>query len=55
MPSLWMPQINRTLCTGCGECITRCPTNALDKTAGKAALLDPELCTYCAECESTLR
>lgn len=47
----WMPQIDLTKCTGCGECITSCPTGALGWQAGKAALLHPELCTYCAVCE----
>jgi Na+-translocating ferredoxin:NAD+ oxidoreductase subunit B len=51
MTHLWMPQINKSLCTGCAECITHCPTNALGTFAGKAALIRPELCTYCAACE----
>lgn len=46
-----MPQINRSLCTGCGDCITVCPTHALGQVAGKAALLEPDACTFCAACE----
>lgn len=46
-----MPQIDRCKCIGCGECIARCPTNALAKLADKAALLYPSLCTYCTACE----
>jgi NAD-dependent dihydropyrimidine dehydrogenase PreA subunit len=46
-----MPQINQAQCIACGDCIARCPTGALGKQAGKAALLHPELCTYCTLCE----
>ncbi|MCC7207436.1 MAG: 4Fe-4S binding protein [Anaerolineae bacterium] len=49
---LWLPRIEAALCTGCGECIARCPTGALGSVAGKAALIRPSACTYCAACES---
>ena len=49
--SHWMPHINRDLCTGCGECIAVCPTDALGWQEGKAALVHPQLCTYCTACE----
>lgn len=48
----WLPRISAALCNGCGECIARCPTAALGSQAGKAALLRPEACTYCAACEA---
>lgn len=48
----WMPQINQTVCNGCGECIVQCPTNALNWQDGKAALTQPSKCIYCATCES---
>lgn len=48
----WFPQLDRSLCTGCGDCITACPTNALAQVDGKAALAFPNLCTYCAACEA---
>jgi NAD-dependent dihydropyrimidine dehydrogenase PreA subunit len=51
MSQSWMPQINSTLCTGCRECITRCPTLALGSHGGKAALIHPDACTYCGVCE----
>ena len=51
MTELWMPQIDALKCTGCGECITACPTNALGRVSEKAALLRPDACTYCAACE----
>jgi NAD-dependent dihydropyrimidine dehydrogenase PreA subunit len=51
MASQWMPRINQIKCTGCGDCIAVCPTGALGWQNGKATLLNPELCTYCAACE----
>jgi NAD-dependent dihydropyrimidine dehydrogenase PreA subunit len=51
MPNQWMPRINQTKCSGCGDCIPICPTHALGWQNGKAALLKPELCNYCAVCE----
>ena len=51
MSTEWMPQINQEKCTGCGDCITVCPTSALGWQAGKAAILHPERCTYCTLCE----
>lgn len=47
----WFPRIDQTSCTGCGDCITSCPTGALGLRDDKAALLQPERCTYCAACE----
>lgn len=51
MTSEWMPRIDQSKCTGCGECITVCPTGTLGWQNDKAALLHPELCTYCTVCE----
>ncbi|MBA3874711.1 MAG: 4Fe-4S binding protein [Anaerolineae bacterium] len=48
---VWLPYLNRNICTGCGACITACPTSALGQVDSKAALVSPELCTYCAACE----
>jgi len=45
------PQIDETLCTGCGQCAEACPTGALEVVEGHAALVDPEACAYCADCE----
>ena len=51
MSTEWLPRIDRHQCTGCGDCITRCPSGALGSMDGKAALIHPQLCTYCATCE----
>lgn len=47
----WLPRLDPDRCTGCGDCILRCPTGALGRRAGKAALLSPAACLYCAACE----
>lgn len=47
-----MPHIDSDLCNGCGACIFRCPTGALGWQSGKAALVKPHLCLYCAACEA---
>ncbi len=51
MTDNWMPRIDRQKCIGCGDCIAACPTNALGRVAGKAALVRPSACTYCIACE----
>jgi ferredoxin len=47
----WFPRIDLVRCTGCGDCITVCPADALGRVQGKASLVNPELCTYCNACE----
>lgn len=47
----WMPIIHTANCNGCGLCIAACPTKALGWRDGKAALVNPEVCIYCATCE----
>jgi ferredoxin len=51
MAEVWLPRIDLDLCSGCGDCIAGCPTAALGWQDGKAALLQPDLCTYCTVCE----
>ena len=48
----WLPRLDSSTCTGCGDCIAACPTNALGQVEGKAALVVPDLCTYCSACET---
>lgn len=48
----WLPRIAKLMCNGCGDCITLCPTGALGWEDGKASLLQPTVCIYCATCEA---
>ncbi len=48
----WLPQIDLLACTGCGDCVTVCPTGALTLTMGKATVARPDACSYCADCEA---
>ncbi|HML20253.1 MAG TPA: 4Fe-4S binding protein [Aggregatilinea sp.] len=50
--SQWIPQIDRSRCTRCGDCATACPTGALAEVNGMPAVVRPSACTYCAACES---
>jgi ferredoxin len=48
----WLPHIDTQRCTGCGDCIPRCPTGALGWVDGKPAILKPDACIYSGTCES---
>ena len=39
-------------CVGCGDCISVCPTNAIEIIDGKA-VIDAELCIDCEICISS--
>jgi len=43
--------INVNLCTGCGLCIERCPTQAVEMIGGQPDIVRPEDCAYCGLCE----
>jgi MinD superfamily P-loop ATPase len=49
---LWLPIIEEALCTGCGDCIVTCPTNALALVQEVALITEPAACNYCADCET---
>lgn len=49
---IWLPLIDTELCTGCGDCIVTCPTNALELVGSTAVLIEPMACNYCAVCET---
>lgn len=49
--TIWLPQIDRDSCSGCGDCISACPTHAIGLIDGKAGLIKAEACTYCGSCE----
>ena len=45
------PEINNDDCTGCGECVPACPSEALVLVENKVTLLPDIDCSYCGECE----
>lgn len=51
-PEWVLPLIDLARCTGCGECVRRCPTQAVALVAGHATIVRPEACSYCEVCES---
>jgi len=46
-----LPEIRQEDCTGCGDCVDACHTDAVGLIEGKAAIVSPEDCDYCTECE----
>ena len=49
---IWLPQIDKELCTACGDCIAACPTDALALVDGLAVLAEPAACNYHGDCET---
>ncbi|MDP6647709.1 MAG: 4Fe-4S binding protein [Dehalococcoidales bacterium] len=49
MPS--MLEIDLDKCTGCGDCVEKCPTQAVELVSGKPSVVRPDECDYCIECE----
>lgn len=55
---VWLPIIDSAVCTGCGDCVIACPTDALTLAVGATAgsgfmpRVEPDLCGYCAVCEA---
>lgn len=48
---IWLPIIDAETCTGCGDCVEVCPTEALAMRDNLAVVADPEACNYCGYCE----
>ena len=46
-----MLEIDYDKCTGCGDCVTKCPGQAVTMLDGKPMLSRPGDCTYCTDCE----
>ncbi|MAF84890.1 MAG: 4Fe-4S ferredoxin [Dehalococcoidales bacterium] len=46
-----MPRINLEKCTGCGDCVEWCPTDAVALVNEKAVVVSPDDCYYCTDCE----
>jgi ferredoxin len=47
----WLPIIDAATCTGCGDCVEVCPTEALAMVDDLAIVAEPDACNYCAYCE----
>ena len=53
MAEQWaLPEIDLALCTHCGQCVTQCPTQAVEMQATGPVIVRPEDCTYCTTCEA---
>ncbi len=53
---MWVvPEIDPDLCEGCGRCVVECPGKAVSLVSGRAVVIRPEDCSYCAECETICR
>jgi ferredoxin len=46
----FMPEWNAGLCTACGTCVDRCPTDALTSNAENIPELNADRCIGCAVC-----
>ena len=48
-----LPEIDVSVCTGCGLCVERCPTHAVEMGAGdvRPIIVRPDDCAYCGLCE----
>jgi len=47
-----IPEKDLAKCTGCGDCVVLCPTNAVELVKGKAIIVRPQDCNYCTDCEA---
>jgi NAD-dependent dihydropyrimidine dehydrogenase PreA subunit len=45
-----LPAVNETLCTGCGDCVSTCPTCCLEMGASLPWLPRPAHCISCTLC-----
>lgn len=42
--------VEKSKCTGCGECISSCPVDAIAIDGDKLAVIDPSTCADCGAC-----
>lgn len=45
--------IDEEKCTGCGECVEVCPTEAISVNENEKAVVNEEECTDCGTCVDT--
>jgi MinD superfamily P-loop ATPase len=51
-PTLALPLIDLSRCTGCGLCEERCPTCAVEVRNRQAQIVRPADCTCCDVCDA---
>ncbi|MBI5568462.1 MAG: 4Fe-4S binding protein [Desulfomonile tiedjei] len=49
---MYLPRIDETKCTSCGECVDVCPAEVLEATDGTTAVAQPADCLGCESCVS---
>ena len=47
-----MPQVDLTLCNGCGLCVTTCHCGAIIFREGVITIIETESCGWCTVCEA---
>ena len=47
-----LPDINIEKCTGCEDCVIRCPAGVVKLVDGKAVVVIPDGCQYCTDCDT---
>ncbi|HBV96236.1 MAG: ferredoxin [Peptococcaceae bacterium BICA1-7] len=49
---MYLVQVDRDKCEGCGECADTCPASVLEMVDGKAEVTNPDECLGCESCVS---
>jgi len=49
---VYLVQVDRDKCEGCGECADTCPSSVLEMVDGKAEVTSPDECLGCESCVS---
>lgn len=47
-----LPTVDRSRCTGCGDCVPACGPGVLALAGSCVELVNPDACDYCGECEA---
>lgn len=47
-----LPDIDEATCIRCGQCVARCPAEAVAMADSGPVIVKPAACTYCGICES---
>ena len=46
-----LPTIRMERCTGCAQCVSYCPTRAVEMVRSRPVIARPGDCVYCGLCE----